>query len=121
MSSTPNNSEDNWEAQLIEYSLGLMDPAAAVEFERGLDECRGHVALAQQYTQVVGLLGQTVAPLEPPSGHKERFAARLAATPQQSASDATVATRLLSWAPAFGTAEARRRRSGCATYCRSTL
>src|SRR5439155_11459537 len=60
-----------------------MEPGAASEFERRLNECRTHVTLAQQYTQVIGALGYAAPPAEPPTDHKARFMSRLAATPQE--------------------------------------
>jgi hypothetical protein len=75
--------EDNWEGRLIEYSMGTMSPSDAVEFERQLNECRVHVKLADHYTQVVGWMGAVATPAEPPSGHKTRLLARVAATPQE--------------------------------------
>src|SRR5207253_2764377 len=77
-----NNLED-WEAKLAEYSLGVMEPGDAAEFERQLSECRVHVALAQQYTQVISALGYAAPPAEPPSGHRARFMSRLSATAQE--------------------------------------
>jgi anti-sigma-K factor RskA len=77
------NSDGDWESELAEYSIGVMDTGAAVDFERRLNECRAHVALAQEYEQVVGLLGLAAGAAEPPAGHRERFAARLQAAEQQ--------------------------------------
>ncbi len=77
-----NNLED-WEARLADYTFGIMEQGAASDFERQLSECRAHVTLAQQYTQVISALGYAVAPAEPPSDHKARFMARLADTPQE--------------------------------------
>jgi len=83
LNSQPNNSPENdWELQLAEYSMGIMEPAQAAEFERGLNECIAHVALARQYTEVVGMLGQTANAAEPPEGHKSRFISRLSSTHQ---------------------------------------
>jgi anti-sigma-K factor RskA len=79
------NNLEEWEAQLAEYTLGAMAPEAAAEFERGLNECRAHVVLSTHYTQVMGLLGSAAPSAEPPSGHKDRFMARLASAPQEAA------------------------------------
>ncbi len=84
MNSNENNLlEDNWEARLIDYSMGTMSQAEAQEFERQLNECRVHVKLADNYAQVVGWMGAAAAPAEPPGGHKSRLMSRLAATPQE--------------------------------------
>jgi anti-sigma-K factor RskA len=74
--------ENDWESQLNEYMLGTMEPGAAAEFEQGLVECRTHVTLAHEYSQVVGWLGVAVPPAEPPEGHKNRLLARVATTQQ---------------------------------------
>jgi anti-sigma-K factor RskA len=84
-SGSNSNSEQDWEAQLADYSFGVMEPGAAVEFERGLNECRAHVILSQQYAEVASALGLAASPAEPPAGHKGRFLARLVATPQEGA------------------------------------
>ncbi|MDQ3707015.1 MAG: anti-sigma factor [Chloroflexota bacterium] len=84
--------EDNWESRLIEYSMGTMSPSDAQEFERQLNECRVHVKLADQYTQVVGWMGAAATPADPPSGHKTRMMARLAATEQEQAPATSAAT-----------------------------
>jgi anti-sigma-K factor RskA len=75
--------EDDWQSQLTDYVFGAMAPADAAEFERKLEECRAHVALAREYSEVVGILGAAVPPAEPPAGHKSRLMARIAATPQE--------------------------------------
>lgn len=75
--------EDDWQAQLTDYVFGAMAPADAAEFERKLEECRTHVALAREYSEVVGILGASVSPAEPPAGHKSRLMARIATTPQE--------------------------------------
>ncbi|HEX9990640.1 MAG TPA: anti-sigma factor [Chloroflexia bacterium] len=75
--------EDDWQAQLTDYVFGAMAPAEAAEFERKLEECRTHVALAREYSEVVGILGASIPPAEPPAGHKSRLMARIAATPQE--------------------------------------
>ena len=81
---TLNVQDEGWEEQLIDYSLGVMEPGEAAEFELKLAECRQHVRLARQYEQAVSWMGMVAAPAEPPQGHKPRFMARLAATPQES-------------------------------------
>jgi anti-sigma-K factor RskA len=75
--------QSDWEDNLLDYLFGAMPPDEAARFERGLIECQEHVALAQRYTQVIGVLGTAVPPAEPPDGHKDRFMARLAVTPQE--------------------------------------
>lgn len=116
--------EDDWEADLADYSLGVMDPAAASEFEQRLSRCREQVVLAQQYSEVAGLLGFVAAPAEPAQGHKERFLARLGATPQEPAlSPAEAAPTLLvpgtdstSRVPPYAGDPARGRVSDLAAY-----
>ncbi|MEO8287182.1 MAG: anti-sigma factor [Chloroflexota bacterium] len=73
---------EEWEAKLIDYTLGVMEPGDAASFEASLEECRKHVQFARQYSEVVGWLGAVVPPQEPPSGHKNRLMSRLASTPQ---------------------------------------
>jgi anti-sigma-K factor RskA len=82
--------EDDWQAQLTDYVFGAMAPADAAEFERKLEECRAHVALAREYSEVVGILGASVTPAEPPTGHKSRLMARIASTPQERPATATL-------------------------------
>lgn len=77
------NSEHDWEDQLAEFMLGGMDEDAASRFARQLEECRTHVTLANEYSQVVGWLGAAPTPAEPPRGHKSRLMARVTGTPQQ--------------------------------------
>lgn len=77
--------EDDWESQLTDYVFGVMEPEAARQFELGLSQCREKVMLAQQYSEVMGLLGAAVSPAEPPQGHKARLLARVASTPQERA------------------------------------
>ena len=77
-----NNPESDWELQLAEYTMGSMEPGAASEFERGLNECIAHVTMARQYTEVVGVLGFAANAADPPEGHKSRFLAELGSTPQ---------------------------------------
>lgn len=90
---TSNVREDGWEEQLIDYSLGVMDPAEAAEFELKLAECRQHVYMAKQYEQSVAWLGASVPAVEPPQGHKTRFMARIAATPQEETGTASPAAQ----------------------------
>lgn len=92
MNPEADNNLEEWEAKLAEYSLGVMEAVAASEFERQLNECRVHVTLAQQYTQVIGALGHAAPPAEPPTGHRARFMARLVATPQETHTDGATAT-----------------------------
>jgi anti-sigma-K factor RskA len=87
---TSNVREDGWEEQLIDYSLGVMEPGEAAEFESRLAECRTHVRLASQYERAVGLLGMAAPSAEPPQGHKARFMARIAATPQEGIAAPTI-------------------------------
>src|ERR671935_1687503 len=95
VNSGPNDNEPSgFEAQLTEYALGVMEPALASELERGLEECQERVLLAQQYSQVVGMLGLAANPAEPPQGHKARFMARLAGAPQAAPSAAPSAEAL---------------------------
>lgn len=76
--------DEGWEGQLIEYSLGVMATAETLEFEQQLNECRAHIRLLDQYNHVIGWVGASVAPAEPPSGHKMRMLERIAATSQVS-------------------------------------
>src|SRR5687767_387191 len=76
-----NLTSEEWEARLLEYTLGTLG-ADAGEFERELEVYRGRLAMADQYIQTVGWLGASVPPAEPPAGHKARFMARVASTPQ---------------------------------------
>jgi anti-sigma-K factor RskA len=76
---------DDWESQLIDYSLGAMEPGEAETFAASLEECRTHVRLAQRYEQVVAWLGASVAPAEPPQGHKSRLMTRVSSTAQAEA------------------------------------
>jgi len=86
---TQRTTDDDWESQLTDYVFGAMAPEAAQQFERGLSQCREKVLLAQQYSEVMGLLGAAVSPAEPPQGHKTRLMARIASMPQERA-DATL-------------------------------
>lgn len=82
MNPEADNNLQEWEAQLADYALGVMESGAAAEFERQLNECRTHVMLAQQYSQVIAMLGYAAPSAEPPMDHKARFMSRLAATPR---------------------------------------
>jgi anti-sigma-K factor RskA len=77
-----NMTPDDWEAQLIDYTLGVMELAEAAAFEEGLEECRRHVRLAREYGATAGWLGAAVQPAEPPEGHKGRLMSIVQATPQ---------------------------------------
>jgi anti-sigma-K factor RskA len=74
---------DDWEDRLVDYVFGALPPDEAARFELSLEECRRHVTLARQYTEVVGWLGASVPPAEPPEGHKARMMARIASTPRR--------------------------------------
>jgi anti-sigma-K factor RskA len=86
--------DPDWEERLIDFTFGAMDPQAAAEFERQLDESRARLALAQEYSGTVAVLGSSVAPAEPPEGHKARFLAKLAATPQGVEASASTVSQL---------------------------
>ncbi len=73
---------DDWEAQLIDYTVGVMEPAEAAAFEVSLEECRKHVQAARHYGEIFGLLGTVVSQAEPPDGHKSRLMSRISTTPQ---------------------------------------
>ncbi len=73
----------DWEDNLLDYIFGAMPADDAALFERNLMACQERVALAQSYKQVIGVLGAAVPPAEPPEGHKARFMALIAATPQE--------------------------------------
>ena len=77
-----NTSKDDWESQLTDYTFGTMDAETAARFERGLIECREHVALAQQYSEVAEWLSRSVPSAEPPEGHKARLMASITSLPQ---------------------------------------
>jgi anti-sigma-K factor RskA len=83
--------DPEWESQLVEYSLGVMDAAAAADFERSLNECRAHLLMARQYAELSGALGLAAVPAEPPEGHRSRFMAKLATTPQEEMAGAAAA------------------------------
>jgi anti-sigma-K factor RskA len=73
-----------WADNMLDYFSGAMAPEEAERFERRLLDCQENVATAQQYREVIGMLASTIAePAEPPTGHKERFLARLQATPRE--------------------------------------
>jgi hypothetical protein len=79
---TSNIVSPEWEERLLDFSFGAMSPDDSIEFERQLTEYSARVELAQQYRSTAAMLGSVVAPAEPPEGHKARFMAKLAATPQ---------------------------------------
>lgn len=81
------NVTPEWEERLIDFTFGAMDPEASAEFERELAACTARVTLARQYGGTVAAIGSSVTPLEPPEGHKARFMAKLAATPQATATN----------------------------------
>ncbi|HUP27347.1 MAG TPA: hypothetical protein VM409_02855, partial [Chloroflexia bacterium] len=76
---------DDWDSQLADYMFGAMDADTASMFERRLTECREHVELAEQYSQVAGWLALAAPAAEPPEGHKMRLMSKLAAVPQEAA------------------------------------
>ena len=82
---TPSARPDEWEEQLIHFSLGAMEPSEAAQFEAALEQCRSRALLANSYAQVIGLLGTAAATAEPPVGHRARLMDRVAATPQAAA------------------------------------
>ncbi|MDQ6693814.1 MAG: anti-sigma factor [Chloroflexota bacterium] len=85
MNTQPNNQiSDDWESQLIDYTLGVMEPAAALELGRKLEECRSHVLAAGELSSVAGYIGLSAKSVEPPVGHKQRLMARVASEPQLS-------------------------------------
>ncbi|HKP54496.1 MAG TPA: anti-sigma factor [Chloroflexia bacterium] len=96
-SDQPNNInmvDPEWEERMIDFTFGAMDPQSAAEFERQLDESRARLALAREYSGTVAVLGSSVAPAEPPEGHKARFLAKLAATPHGVDATASAPPRL---------------------------
>ncbi len=82
-------SKDDWESQLTDYTFGVMDAETASRFEQQLLECREHVALAQEYSEVAAWLSLSVPPAEPPQGHKSRFMSTIGSLPQTQDSAAT--------------------------------
>ena len=85
---TTNVTPEGWEEQLIHYTIGAMEPHEAAEFAAALEQCRHRVHLAGTYKEVLGLLGITATPSEPPQGHKARLMQRLAAIPRDEAAAA---------------------------------
>lgn len=81
----PNVTPEDWEEQLIHFSLGTMEPDEAARFSAALEQCRSRAQLAHSYSQVFGLLAATVPPAEPPEGHKSRLMELVVATPQVTA------------------------------------
>src|SRR5688500_13284975 len=75
-------SKDDWESQLTDYTFGVMDAETASRFEHSLMECREHVALANEYSEVAAWLALSTAPAEPPQGHKTRLMSRIGTMPQ---------------------------------------
>jgi len=102
---TSNVREDGWEQELIEYSLGVMEPGDAAAFELKLNECRQHVLLARHYEQSVAWLGATAQAAEPPQGHKGRLMSRIASTPQETG--ITASTQAASVTPEISPMTAR--------------
>lgn len=92
--------DDSWENRLLEYTMGVMSPAESLEFERQLNECRAHVKLADDYSQVVGWVGASVPAAEPPAGHKDRLMKRVAASSQEITVAAALPTTSDTAAPA---------------------
>jgi len=87
-----NVTPDDWESQLIDYTMGVMGAEDAAAFEAGIEECRRNVQMARDYGVVTGLMGLAVSPGDPPQGHKSRLMSRIQATPQgQAPSPAAVA------------------------------
>lgn len=78
-----NGAEGEWESLLADYALGVLDPMRVAAFESDLQECRGHVALANDYGYVAGMLGLASSAQDPPQGHKERLLARLQTVSQE--------------------------------------
>jgi anti-sigma-K factor RskA len=77
-----NVTPDDWESQLIDYSMGVMGAEEAAAFEADLEECRRNVRMAHDYAAVTGWMGLAASPGEPPQGHKSRLMARVQTTPQ---------------------------------------
>jgi anti-sigma factor RsiW len=80
-----NITPDDWESQLIDYTLGVLEPGEAAAFEAGLEECRRDVRLAREYGVVSGWMGLATPPAEPPDGHKNRLMSLIQSTPQAAA------------------------------------
>ncbi len=80
-----NVTPDEWESQLIDYTLGVLDPGETAAFETGLQECRRNVQLARDYGVVSGWMGVATPPAEPPAGHKNRLMSLIQSTPQTEA------------------------------------
>jgi len=86
---TQDTSKDDWESQLTDYTFGVMDAETASRFEQGLLECREHLALAQEYSEVAAWLALAVPPSELPQGHKTRLMSRISSMPQVQDSSTT--------------------------------
>ena len=80
-----NVTPEDWEAQLIDYTLGVMEPGEAAAFEADLAECRRNVQMAREYSVVSGWMGLATPPSEPPAGHKNRLMTLVQSTPQAEA------------------------------------
>ncbi len=80
-----NVTPDDWESQLIDYTLGVLDPGEVAAFETGLEECRRNVQLARDYGVVSGWMGIATPPAEPPAGHKNRLMELIQSTPRAEA------------------------------------
>jgi anti-sigma-K factor RskA len=77
-----NVTPDDWESQLIDYTMGVMGAEDAAAFEAGMEECRRNLQMARDYGVVTGWMGLAASPGEPPQGHKSRLMARVQSTPQ---------------------------------------
>ena len=86
------NSQHDWESLLVDYTTGAMPSNAAADFESKLNQCRDRVSLADEYQRALGLLGIASATADPPTGHKDRFLARLATLPQEHVSETGTAS-----------------------------
>jgi anti-sigma-K factor RskA len=103
-----NVTPDDWEEQLVHYSIGAMEPQEAELFSAALEQCRNRAQVANTYRQVVGLIGAATPAAEPPVGHKARLLDRLAATPQAVGGIATARSGPVPEAgPSRGTGAAR--------------
>src|SRR5687768_3028326 len=75
-------SKDDWESELADFTFRVMDAEASSHFEQQLLECREHVTLAQEYSEVAAWLALSTTPAEPPQGHKSRLMWRISSMPQ---------------------------------------
>jgi anti-sigma-K factor RskA len=70
------------DVELSLYAMGALLPAEASVVEEHLDTCAECSEEVRLYTQALAAYAQTTPEVPPPTGAKDRFMARVAATPQ---------------------------------------